>query len=35
MLLLEIAMWAIIAWFVFLAFDLIYQVFADSWKHRH
>lgn len=35
MFLIEITMWAILAWFVFVAFDLIYHVFLDSWKRRH
>ena len=35
MILLEITMWLIMVWFLFLAVDMIYQMFVDSWKHHH
>jgi len=35
MILLEIASWLILGWFLFLAFDMLYHVFLDSWEHHH
>jgi len=35
MILLEIMTWLIMAWFLFLAFDMLYHVFLDSWRDHH
>ena len=35
MILLEIAMWLIMGWFIFLALEMLYHFFLDSWKLHH